>query len=117
MMRSDHQVSAKRFIIIQVLVLLWVVVIGYRLVKLQVRDHDTLRARAERQQQAAIDLSPMRGVVYDRNGNELARSVETKSLYASPVEIKDADAVADRLADLRSEERRVGKECRSRWSP
>src|SRR5205085_10887703 len=100
MMRSDHQVSAKRFIIIQVLVLLWVVVIGYRLVKVQVRDHVALRARAERQQQAAIDLSPMRGVVYDCNGNELARSVETKSLYASPAEIKDADAVADRLADL-----------------
>lgn len=100
MMRSDNQVSAKRFIIIQVLVLLWVMVIGYRLVKLQVRDHDTLRTRAERQQQAAIDLSPMRGIVYDRNGNELARSVETKSLYASPAEIKDANAMADRLADL-----------------
>ncbi|HJQ27086.1 MAG TPA: penicillin-binding protein [Blastocatellia bacterium] len=100
MMRSDNPVSAKRFIIIQVLVLLWVVVIGYRLVKLQVRDHDTLRTRAERQQQAAIDLSPMRGIVYDRNGNELARSVETRSLYASPAEIKDADAIADRLANL-----------------
>src|SRR3712207_8307907 len=27
------------------------------------------------------------------------------------------EAGADRLGDLRSEERRVGKECRSRWSP
>ncbi|MFL6277518.1 MAG: penicillin-binding protein [Blastocatellia bacterium] len=100
MMRTNSQVSAKRFIVIQVLVILWVVVIGYRLVKLQVKDHETLRARAERQQQAAIDLSPMRGIVYDRNGNELARSVETRSLYASPAEIKDAEQVADRLADL-----------------
>ena len=34
--------------------------------------------------------------------------------------IKDrdsADKYAGKLADLRSEERRVGKECRSRWSP
>src|SRR5581483_2601929 len=100
MMRSDNQISAKRFIIIQVLVLLWVVVIGYRLVKLQVRDHDALRTRAEHQQQAAIDLSPMRGIVYDRNGNEMARSVETRSLYASPAEIKDASTMADRLANL-----------------
>ncbi|HEY9231273.1 MAG TPA: penicillin-binding protein, partial [Blastocatellia bacterium] len=29
-----------------------------------------------------------------------ARSVETRSLYASPAEIKDAEMVADRLADL-----------------
>jgi cell division protein FtsI (penicillin-binding protein 3) len=100
MMRTDNKISDKRFIIIQVLVIFWVMVIGYRLVKLQVKDHESLRARAERQQQAAIDLSPMRGIVYDRNGSELARSVEAKSLYASPAEIKDAGTVADRLADL-----------------
>src|SRR5712672_9652 len=28
-----------------------------------------------------------------------------------------ASALAEPIADLRSEERRVGKECRSRWSP
>ena len=28
-----------------------------------------------------------------------------------------ATAVTDREVDFRSEERRVGKECRSRWSP
>src|SRR3712207_3864308 len=34
------------------------------------------------------------------------------------VEVLDADLVLDELdALLRSEERRVGKECRSRWSP
>ena len=27
------------------------------------------------------------------------------------------DAVAENVGDTRSEERRVGKECRSRWSP
>ena len=65
MMRAEHKLSDKRFLVIQILVIFWVVAIGYRLVKLQVKDHDSLRARAERQQQAAIDLSPMRGIVYD----------------------------------------------------
>lgn len=99
-MRTDSKISDKRFIVIQVFVIFWVLAIGYRLVKLQVSEHDGLRARAERQQQAAVELSPMRGVVYDRNGSELARSVEAKSLYASPAEIKDAAAVARRLAGL-----------------
>ena len=31
--------------------------------------------------------------------------------------IKTLDYVLDRLNESRSEERRVGKECRSRWSP
>ena len=31
--------------------------------------------------------------------------------------IMDRDAIADVIDIVRSEERRVGKECRSRWSP
>ena len=30
---------------------------------------------------------------------------------------KDLEAVFQKVLDYRSEERRVGKECRSRWSP
>ena len=100
MLRAEHKLANKRFVIIQVVVIFWVMAIGYRLVKLQVSDHEGLRARAERQQQAAIDLSPMRGVVYDRNGNQLARSVEAKSLYASPAEVQAPEAMADKLAEL-----------------
>ena len=33
------------------------------------------------------------------------------------LDVQDATTVADQYALLRSEERRVGKECRSRWSP
>ena len=92
--------SEKRLAVIQVLVILWMAAIGAKLVWLQVRQHDWLLARAGRQQQAEIELSPTRGVIYDRNGNELARSVEAKSLYASPAEIKDPSRVADHLSEL-----------------
>ncbi|HTG14158.1 MAG TPA: penicillin-binding protein [Blastocatellia bacterium] len=92
--------SEKRLAIIQVFIVLWMTAIGCKLVWLQVKQHDWLSARAGRQQQAEIELSPTRGVIYDRNGNELARSVEAKSLYASPAEIKDPDRMADRLSEL-----------------
>jgi cell division protein FtsI/penicillin-binding protein 2 len=92
--------SAKRLAIIQVFLILWMTAIGGKLVWLQVKQHDWLLARAGRQQQAEIELSPTRGVIYDRNGSELARSVEAKSLYASPAEIKDPAAVANRLSQL-----------------
>ena len=39
----------------------------------------------------------------------------TYDIYEEPVEI--ASAEEDKTVSIRSEERRVGKECRSRWSP
>src|SRR3712207_9577253 len=56
------------------------------------------------------------GMVYARQGrNDLARAEFEAALRLNP---KDADA-KEGLGKLprRSEERRVGKECRSRWSP
>jgi cell division protein FtsI/penicillin-binding protein 2 len=67
---------------------------------LQVKDFSRLSARAERQQQATIPLTPMRGVIYDRNGYELARSSEVKSLYAYPNQIADANLTAAKLAKI-----------------
>ncbi|HXG94243.1 MAG TPA: penicillin-binding protein [Blastocatellia bacterium] len=99
-MSNNHRASDKRIVVIQALIFFWVMAIGAKLVRLQINEHDSLRARAERQQQAVIELSPMRGIIYDRNGNELARSVEVKSLYASPAEISDPDSVADQLSEL-----------------
>ncbi len=99
-MSTSNKASEGRITIIQVVIILWMMAIGAKLVWLQVRQHDWLVARAIHQQQAEINLSPMRGVIYDRNGNELARSVTVKSLYASPGDITDAGGMADTLSDL-----------------
>ncbi|HXU39573.1 MAG TPA: penicillin-binding protein 2, partial [Blastocatellia bacterium] len=99
-MSTGNKASDKRLSIIQITIVLWMMAIGAKLLWLQVKQHDWLLARAAHQQQAAIDLSPMRGVISDRNGDELARSVAVKSLYASPADIGDAAAAADTLSDL-----------------
>ncbi|HET9531700.1 MAG TPA: penicillin-binding protein [Blastocatellia bacterium] len=97
---NTQKVLETRLVVIQALAILWLAAVAGRLIYLQVGQHDWLRARAERQQQFEIPLSPRRGVILDRNGSELARSVEVKSLYASPAEIKDKDpeAIAATLA-------------------
>ncbi len=99
-MSNSDKASDKRLSVIQVVIIVWMMAIGAKLVWLQVKQHDWLVARATRQQQAAINLSPMRGVIYDRNGDELARSVAVKSLYASPADITDAGGLADTLSEL-----------------
>jgi cell division protein FtsI (penicillin-binding protein 3) len=99
-MSTITKASDKRLSVIQIVIIVWMVAIGAKLVWLQVKQHAWLVARATRQQQAAITLSPMRGVIYDRNGDELARSVAVKSLYASPAYITDPGGMADTLSDL-----------------
>jgi cell division protein FtsI/penicillin-binding protein 2 len=99
-MSTSHQTSDRRLSVIQIVIVVWMTAIGAKLVWLQVKQHDALVARATRQQQAAINLSPMRGVIRDRNSNELARSVTVKSLYATPGDVIDAAGMADTLSGL-----------------
>jgi cell division protein FtsI (penicillin-binding protein 3) len=75
-------------------------VIGARLIYLQTAQHDWLSTRARTQQQDAVETSPIRGLVLDRHGNELARSVEVESFWAVPREIKNVEEASARLAPL-----------------
>jgi cell division protein FtsI/penicillin-binding protein 2 len=99
--------SEQRVAILMAFAVVWVMAIGLKLIRLQVKDHDWLREKAERQHQAFIELSPVRGRIYDRNGYELARSVEVSSLYASPSMIREPDQLADQLSRLLGIEREV----------
>lgn len=93
--------KSRRRVFLLVLVLVgWMLLIGARLVHLQVTQHDDLANRARRQQLGAIETSPIRGQVLDRQGRELARSVDTKSFYADPSEIKNVDATVRSIAAI-----------------
>src|SRR5438270_8515495 len=78
----------------------WMFVIGFRLVQLQLNRHDELSARARNQQLEAIETSPTRGQVLDRQGRELARSIDTESFFADPREITDVSDTARRVAAI-----------------
>ncbi len=68
---------------------LWAVGIEVRLVILQVKDHDDLVARADRQQMRTVTAPAKRGEIYDRRGRLLAYSVDADTIYAVPTEIAD----------------------------
>jgi len=83
----------------------WMLAIGARLVQLQVNQHEELASRARSQQVGAIETSPSRGQLLDRQGRELARSIDTESFFADPREILNTDNTARRIAAVTGQDR------------
>ncbi len=82
----------------------WAVLIVGRLGYLQVLHYGEWVHRAQRQQQRTVEISPQRGIIYDRNGQELAMTVQVDSVFAVPSEVPDQRTTATLLAKLVGED-------------
>ena len=80
--------------------LLWTTAVFGRLSYLQLFAHGEYLARAQRQQQRTIEITPKRGIIYDRNMHALAMSVPVKSAFAVPAEIADESMAAGLLSGV-----------------
>ena len=69
-----------------------------RLVWVQILRAGDFKARARNQHETTVTLVGQRGAIYDRNGRELAVSMETDSAFADPSELKDPRSAARSLA-------------------
>jgi cell division protein FtsI/penicillin-binding protein 2 len=74
--------------------------VTWRLYMLQVVRGDALRSQASRQHQQRIQVLGRRGGIVDREGRELAVSLETWSLFAHPARVPDRRKAARLLAPL-----------------
>src|SRR5215813_14681015 len=97
---SQSGSSHRRALFISLGLLVWMLLIGARLVQLQVNQHDDLAARARNQQLSSIETAPTRGQVLDRQGRELARSLDTESFYSDPSEVKNVEETARKIASV-----------------
>jgi cell division protein FtsI (penicillin-binding protein 3) len=89
-----------RLVLFGAVLAFWVAVIGGRLVYLQVVRYGALMQYASRQQLRTIEISPKRGIIYDRNGQELAMSVLVDSVYVVPSQVPDPETTAAILASV-----------------
>src|SRR5476651_2182948 len=87
-----------RLVIVAGVALLWITAIFGRLVYLQLYRHGDYFTKAMRQQQRIIEISPKRGIIYDRNGLALAMSVKVDSAFAIPSQIKDKALAAQLIS-------------------
>src|SRR5437016_13185853 len=79
---------------------LWFLAICIRLVSLQLFQYRELTSRAAHQQQRTIEVSPVRGNIYDRKGNELAMTISVDSVFTVPSEVPDIHGAAAMLARI-----------------
>ena len=96
-----------RLYLLGAILLFWCVTICGRLVYLQIFRYGFFIKQAEHQQQRAIPLSAKRGIIYDRNGHELAMSVLVDSAFAVPSEVKDLPTAVSLITRITGEDRNL----------
>ncbi|PYX21500.1 MAG: penicillin-binding protein [Acidobacteria bacterium] len=107
--RANH-----RLYILGGLLLLWLCVICLRLVYLQIFRYGDFQQRADHQQQRSINVSAKRGIIFDRQGNELAMSIMVDSAFAVPSEVPDLPNAISLITRITGEDARfVLADCRA----
>ncbi len=80
------------------------ILLGARLFKLQILDHDMYESAAVEQQLRQTAVPAKRGTIYDRNMNILAMSASVSNIYISPAEIvmydEDPAMIASGLSSI-----------------
>src|SRR5436190_18889674 len=92
--------SQRRILFVSLILVVWMLAVGARLVQLQIHRHDELASRARNQQLSSIETAPTRGQVLDRQGRELARSLDTESFYSDPSEVENVQETTRRIASI-----------------
>jgi cell division protein FtsI (penicillin-binding protein 3) len=111
---SPRNSAQLRLYLLGGILLLWFVAIVFRLVDLQIFQYGEFEARAQRQQQRTVEISPKRGIIYDRGGHELAMSINVDSGFAVPSEIPDlATTVALITRITREDPREILAKCKA----
>ena len=86
-------------IIILITIFLFIVIMG-KVFYIQVIDYKKLNGYATSLWSRNLPLAANRGIIYDRNGVELAGNITTTSLVLIPHQITHKEAVAKDLADI-----------------
>jgi cell division protein FtsI (penicillin-binding protein 3) len=97
---KGDRLAVKHLLIVAGLAMLWMTAVFGRLAYLQLFRHTEYMARAQRQQQRVIEITPKRGSIFDRNMHPLAMSIPVDSAFAVPAELADEQLAARLLSGV-----------------
>jgi len=111
---TSRTTANRRLYILGGILLFWLSVICLRLVYLQIFRYGEFQQRADHQQQRSINVSAKRGIIFDRQGNELAMSVMVDSAFAVPSEVPDLPTAISLITRITGDDARmVLADCRA----
>ncbi len=104
----------RRLYILGAILALWCLGICVRLTYLQIFRYGSFAERAQHQQQRTVELSPRRGVIYDRAGRELAMSISVDSVFAVPSEIPNLASMVSLISHItKADPRELFAKCKA----
>lgn len=101
-----EKLPAARVYALAAFMLVWGIGIAARLYYVQVIRHDHYIAKAKDQQEVAVEITPRRGDILDRNGADLAISVKVDSVFIRPEKgqnLREASRTLARLTGVKFE--------------
>ncbi|AGB41710.1 stage V sporulation protein D [Halobacteroides halobius DSM 5150] len=99
MSRIRHQVRA-RIVLLFCVALVTIVILIFRVGWIQLSKNNLYQKRALQQRLRTVKVEPKRGVIYDRNGVELAVSASSDTVVAAPQDIENPKETAKKLAEI-----------------
>ncbi len=96
-----------RLITLLVFFVILFVALFSRALHLQIMSGEVLKDLAERQHTKTLLLPPERGIIFDRNGEKLAASLQVDSVCADPSKMAKPAKVAEKIASLLKIDRQV----------
>jgi cell division protein FtsI (penicillin-binding protein 3) len=90
--------AQRRLIWLACLVVAWGGAIFYKLFSLQVLHHREYVALARARQELVVEIPGPRGTLFDRNGQVLAMSAPTESVYVNPLKVPDLSLASEVLS-------------------
>ncbi|PKL85744.1 MAG: hypothetical protein CVV22_06175 [Ignavibacteriae bacterium HGW-Ignavibacteriae-1] len=78
-----------KFWLVLITVNIGMAIIIWRLIDIQVISNEEYKSKAKRQHESKVNLTPERGIIYDRNGKVIASNFESVSIAIDPRHIQD----------------------------
>jgi cell division protein FtsI (penicillin-binding protein 3) len=97
---SNDRATVDRLVIVAGIAMFWALAVFLRLGYLQLVRHGDYLARAQKQQQRTVEITPPRGTIFDRAGHPLAMSIGVKSAFALTPELRDQSMAAHLLSGI-----------------
>ncbi|NTU92424.1 MAG: transpeptidase family protein [Chlorobiaceae bacterium] len=95
---SDDREFGQRLGVMGIVMALFFVAIVFKLLSIQVFNVKKYKAMASRQYESIVTEKARRGRIFDRNGRQLAESIESISFWADPRRVSRPQELATRLS-------------------